>query len=390
MNAARFIQIHTLTSYPAVLLNRDDAGLAKRLPYGGASRLRVSSQSLKRHWREAVDEKWALSTIQAPMAKRSRRIIEHYIVPALTGTAPDLIEAIRVSMVRFLYGKDAAKLNGKLAEEERARQALLIGEPEIEFLKRIAIDAAATGTIKDAEALLGLRVGKGEGKANLNALSDGAKLAAGLESALFGRMVTSDTEANIDAAIHVAHAFTVHAEETESDYFTVVDDLRGAETGESGTAGIFDTELTSGLFYGYVVVDVPSLVKNLDNDQALAGRVVEHLLHLIATVSPGAKRGSTAPYAYADLMLVELGSGQPRSLAAAFRKPVTLTGDSLDETLTLLGERLHGLDAAYGSGEIRAALCTRPCELPGVAGFTGLDALATWAAAAVSAEDKAA
>jgi CRISPR system Cascade subunit CasC len=293
-------------------------------------------------------------------------------------------------MVRFLYGKDAAKLNGKLAEEERARQALLIGEPEIEFLKRIAIDAAATGTIKDAEALLGLRVGKGEGKANLNALSDGAKLAAGLESALFGRMVTSDTEANIDAAIHVAHAFTVHAEETESDYFTVVDDLRGAETGESGTAGIFDTELTSGLFYGYVVVDVPSLVKNLGNDQALAGRVVEHLLHLIATVSPGAKRGSTAPYAYADLMLVELGSGQPRSLAAAFRKPVTLTGDSLDETLTLLGERLRGLDAAYGSGEIRAALCTRPCELPGVAGFTGLDALATWAAAAVSAEDKAA
>jgi hypothetical protein len=31
----QFIQIHSLASYPAVLLNRDDAGLAKRLPYGG-------------------------------------------------------------------------------------------------------------------------------------------------------------------------------------------------------------------------------------------------------------------------------------------------------------------------------------------------------------------
>ena len=55
----RFVQIHTLASFPAVLLNRDDAGAAKRLPYGGASRLRVSSQCLKRHWRFA-DDAWAL------------------------------------------------------------------------------------------------------------------------------------------------------------------------------------------------------------------------------------------------------------------------------------------------------------------------------------------
>ena len=50
---ARFVQIHYLTAYPASLLNRDDAGMAKRLPYGGTSRVRVSSQCLKRHWRTA-------------------------------------------------------------------------------------------------------------------------------------------------------------------------------------------------------------------------------------------------------------------------------------------------------------------------------------------------
>ena len=32
--APRFLQIHFLTSYPATLLNRDDSGLAKRLPFG--------------------------------------------------------------------------------------------------------------------------------------------------------------------------------------------------------------------------------------------------------------------------------------------------------------------------------------------------------------------
>ena len=48
------------------------------------------------------------------------------------------------------------------------------------------------------------------------------------------------------------------------DYFTVVDDLKSREDGDdSGSAGIFDTELTSGVFYGYVVVDVPLLVSNL-------------------------------------------------------------------------------------------------------------------------------
>ena len=58
----RFIQIHTLHNYPAALLNRDDAGLAKRLPYGNAIRTRISSQCLKRHWRMA-DDLFSLSTL---------------------------------------------------------------------------------------------------------------------------------------------------------------------------------------------------------------------------------------------------------------------------------------------------------------------------------------
>ena len=49
----RFMQFHWLASYPGVLLNRDEAGLGKRLPFGGVTRGRVSSQSLKRHWRLA-------------------------------------------------------------------------------------------------------------------------------------------------------------------------------------------------------------------------------------------------------------------------------------------------------------------------------------------------
>ena len=55
MRTPRFLQVHTLTPYTAALLNRDDSGLAKRLPYGSTLRTRVSSQCLKRHWRLAQD-----------------------------------------------------------------------------------------------------------------------------------------------------------------------------------------------------------------------------------------------------------------------------------------------------------------------------------------------
>ncbi len=373
---ARFIQIHTLASYPAVLLNRDDAGLAKRLPYGGSSRIRVSSQCLKRHWRTVKDE-WALAEIGAPMAVRSREVVERKIMPHIADAAEDVAEAIRVALVKKLFGDKSL--------EVKSRQALLLGQPEIDYLSRLAQQAAAAGGAKQSEAVIEAALAKGAGKKNLAAMREVAgNLAAGLESALFGRMVTSDPEANTDAAIHVAHAFTVHEEESESDYFTVVDDLRQADPSEAGTAGIFETELTSGLFYGYVVIDVPALVANLGDDRELAAKVVEHLLHLIATVSPGAKKGSTAPYAYAELMLVEAGKRQPRSLAGAFRNAVDLTSnDLLRSASTRLAEQLRQFDGAYGQTEQRAALCTTDLDLPGITHTTPLDDLAIWAAAAV-------
>jgi CRISPR system Cascade subunit CasC len=377
----RFIQIHSLSTYPGVLLNRDDAGLAKRLPYGGAVRVRVSSQCLKRHWRFAEDQ-WALKAVGAPMGYRSREIVEREIIGKVEGS-DEVRDGIADALVRHIYGKNS--------KEVKNRQAMLLGQPEIAYLTRLAREAAAEANdAKSAEAAIDARIGKGEGKRNLATMKEVAgDLAAGLEAALFGRMVTSDPEANTNAAIHVAHSFTVHKEESESDYFTVVDDLR-ARDDEAGSGGIFDTELTSGLFYGYVVIDVPLLVGNLGGDRDLAGKVVEHLVHLIATVSPGAKKGSTAPYAYADLMLVELGQRQPRSLAGAFRKPVSLHGDLGGEAVAAMAAQLARLDRSYQTGEQRAHLITLDDGAGEFGEALGLDDLARFAADAVRAGDDAA
>jgi len=262
-------------------------------------------------------------------------------------------------------------------------QVIVLGRPEIDFIRRTAADllrarpndpdAAAKAYLKDKDAL-----------GNLRAL----RLAAGLDAALFGRMVTSDILARGDGAVHVAHALTVHAEEAEPDYFVAIDDLT-REAGELGTGLIQTAELTSGLFYGYVVIDVPLLVCNLEGvkrdawrsaDLRLATKVIEHLVHVIATTSPGAKLGSTAPYGYADLVMIEAGTRQPRSLMTAFHDPVSRLA-ARKGAVQALGDHLARFDAMYGYKEKRrvaslldtAAIAADP-QADGLAG------LAKWAA----------
>lgn len=394
MSLPRFIQIHTLHTYPAALLNRDDAGLAKRLPLGNAVRTRISSQCLKRHWR-VTDDQFALSKLDVPMAIRSRgtlelisqRIQKNGIAAALSQAAA---EALRDAGLLDKGGKDK-----KGEDALKTGQAVLMGLPEIDYLVSRCTELAQTSPDEKTLKTNIISALKDE-KKNIEAIKHGS----GLESALFGRMVTSDILASRDASVSVAHAFTVHQAQVENDYFTVVDDLM-QEAGELGSAGIFDTELASGLYYGYVVVDVPQLVENLEAIAAkdcfadstpaerreLAGRVVEHLLHLIATVSPGAKRGSTAPFDWAKFMLVEAGDWQPRSLAGAFHDALPLEVKGNTDTIrqravTRITQEISAMDEAYGAPLARRFLALDAVELAG-AERANLTKLGEWANAIV-------
>lgn len=387
----KFIQIHFLAAWPGALLNRDDAGLAKRLPFGTATRTRISSQCLKRHWRKAEDPRalHALAKENGVEGVRSKIAIEREVTgPLRAHFAKDAVDAVEGAFLVKFYGKNA--------KSSDSRQALLFGRPEIAWMREnaeriLSENADAKGAAAAADAWIK------EDKSSLNQLADQVKLSSSLEAALFGRMVTSDTRANTDAAIHVAHAFTVHEEQPELDYFTVVDDLRNRDEGDdAGAAGVFDTELTSGLYYGYVVVDLPLLVSNLtgckradwagDQDRALAARVVENLVHLVAEISPGAKKGSTAPYSRAELVLVEAGDRQPRTLANAFRDPVKLD-HGLNESLgrraaDAMARHLADMDQVYETGEVRRHAALPDLRLAGVDSHS-LRELAEWAGGVV-------
>lgn len=385
---ANFLQIHTLTGYSAALLNRDDIGRAKRLPFGGCDRIRVSSQCLKRHWREQAGE-WSLAELGSGKAVRSRRIFSDVIAQRLQERKlPDerIVGVLKPIRAAVLGESQRARAAGSGAPETaddaepfaalHTEQVIVFGEPEIAFLTDLAAELA-TDDPKDAKKAVESYFKDRDSKNNLKALVRGA----GLDAALFGRMVTSDLMARYDAAVHVAHSFTVHAEEAEPDYFSALDDLK-TEEGELGSGHINTTELTSGLFYAYAVIDLRQLTKNLSNDRDLAGSALRRLIHLIATVSPGAKLGATAPYACAELVLAEAGERQPRTLANAFMDPVKKKKAKAKAAAALYGY-LARFDAMYGEHEDRKiATMIEPVPAHGGERVT-LNELASWAAAQV-------
>jgi CRISPR system Cascade subunit CasC len=340
-----FLQIHTLVSYPASLLNRDDAGLAKRIPFGNATRLRVSSQCLKRHWRDDLVEHLP----EVPDGLRSRSFFTRAVLPKLVEsgvaepTATALVETLASALI-----KGGVEKNGEMS------QPVLFGWREAEYFATMARQAAEGCADADAaRKALTERLKSAEEKKNLAAMS---KSAAGLTAALFGRFVTSDLLSRVDAPVHVAHAFTVHAANTEMDYFTVVDDLNRAD--ETGAAHANQAELGAGVYYGHVAVDLPLLVSNLTGSAAkdwrsqpadTARHVLETLVRSIASRSPGAKLGSTAPYSRADLVLLEVGRQQPRTLANAFLEAMPARGHLLQQAAQRLGEQLRRIDEMYGS-----------------------------------------
>jgi CRISPR system Cascade subunit CasC len=402
-----FLQLHTLTSYPGTLLNRDDIGRAKRLPFGGATRTRVSSQCLKYHWRNFEGEH-ALYNMDVPRSLRSRETFLRRIGQPLMddGVPAPLAYAATASLKTLILGEsEHIDSSGYLKKSSfknfiaagkdedtdtlRSGQVTILGVPEVRHLRELAkreisalrdnhSDLVEDGEVPDdvrEEAYSRFRE-YFKSSSDIAKNLKGLKQASGLDAALFGRMATSDVLARGDAAVHVAHALTTHEQETESDYFSAVDELRRddpQESGEMGAGHINSQELTSGLFYSYVTIDVPLLVSNLsgverenwtEGNTDLAAEVVRRFVHLVATVSPGAKLGSTAPHAYAHCLFAEAGTAQPRTLANAFQTPVPKGTEAgvLAESYDALAEYVADVDGMYGQQTDRRLAAMGPAD----------------------------
>lgn len=338
----RFLQFHALTVYPAANLNRDDSGRPKTVVFGGAQRLRVSSQSLKRAWRTSSVFESYLSDRVGKRTQRLGREVCDYLIEK--GMEPEHAATV-ARQIAEVFGK----LEDKAGRDHTFIKQLAFVSPEERARALALADQALKGeAIEPSEEVLLQR-------------ADGAA-----DIAMFGRMLADSPSFNREAAVQVAHAMTTHAVAVEDDYYVAVDDLKDpADREDAGTSFIGVQEYGAGVFYLYACVDRDLLVKNLAGDTALAQDAIAALIEAACLVSPRGKQASFASRARASFGMCEYGAQQPRTLAAAFLKSVA-GNDQLDESIRRLREFRDNLDAAYGPGaDARREFTATPDKVEG-------------------------
>ena len=328
---SRFLQLHLLTFYPPANLNRDDTGRPKTAVIGGTTRLRVSSQSLKRAWRTSDVFR---AELDGHLASRTQRLGELILNHLRTGGLPE---------ARALEGaRSIAGVFGKLKESTdknpaRIEQLAFISPQERNAALAMADRLLAGESVTPQPESLLLQ-------------TDTA-----VDLAMFGRMLAADPAYNREAAVQVAHAFTTHAVAVEDDFYTAVDDLKKPSE-DAGAGFVGEAGFGSGVFYLYICIDHMLLLRNLGGSDSagLAATAVAALAEAAATVSPGGKQASFASRARAHYVLAELGDAQPRTLGGAFANPVG--GDPVKGSVTALRSWRDAMDKAYGAPAKRAEM----------------------------------
>jgi len=289
---------------------------------GGAERLRVSSQSLKRAFRTS---EVFTARLDGHVGKRSKLF------------GPQLYERLVAGGMAEDQATKVAKIHAAQFGKVKKDAAAQPGETEqlvhISPRERAALDALADRLLADekVEAADGVVLTKSH---------------AAVDIAMFGRMLADAPKFNCDAAVQVAHAITTHRVIVEDDYFTAVDDL-GDRDEDRGAGHIGENEFAAGLFYLYVCINRDLLVTNLGGDETLAEAALAALVEAAATVSPSGKQNSFASRAYASYILAEYGPQQPRSLSVAFLDPVA-GDDYLARSIDALATTREAIDKAYG------------------------------------------
>ncbi|MFF4147380.1 type I-E CRISPR-associated protein Cas7/Cse4/CasC [Streptomyces sp. NPDC001698] len=348
-----FLDVHALQTVPPSNLNRDDTGAPKTAVYGGVPRARVSSQAWKRATRTYFKDEHLLDASE--LGVRTKKIVEAVagritaLDPSLTGETALRIadETVKAAGLKTEVPKRkaAAAKDGEPEPAPQSKYLVFLSARQLDGLARLAVDGAAdiTAYLKDKE-------NKGRAKQI-------ADTHHSVDIALFGRMVADDADINVDAAVQVAHAISVHRVENESDYYTAVDDENtDAETG-AGMIGTVD--FNSATLYRYAALGVHQLAANLGqglrDDEPRTDpvrRAVEAFVHGFVASLPTGKINTFGHHTLPDTVIVKLRTTRPISFVAAFEDPVRgETGGYVREASERLAEYIPDIERAYGDDD---------------------------------------
>ena len=320
-----FIDLHAIQVLPPNNVNRDDTGSPKSALYGGVRRARVSSQSWKRAIRLNMNDKLASENTGV----RTKRIVE-LLSEYVASIAPEF--ASEATQIAFDIFSQTGIKGGKVKNVEDLQEAsylVLVSHQQIESLARYAVAQKREGLTLDKKEIQKLLKNKNS-----------------IDLALFGRMVADVTDLNVDASSQVAHAISVHAVETEFDFYTAVDDHKNEDSEEDAGAGMIGTlEFNSSTLYRYATINLSQLLKNLGEENLTTVAVKQFVDSFVRSI-PSGKQNTFANNTLPELFVVTIRSGQPVSYVAAFEDPVSGKGNS-----GIAGEAIKRLDAYVGDLE---------------------------------------
>ncbi|MFG2856677.1 type I-E CRISPR-associated protein Cas7/Cse4/CasC [Streptomyces mirabilis] len=357
-----FLDVHALQTVPPSNLNRDDTGAPKTAVYGGVPRARVSSQAWKRAVRTYFRDEQLLDPSE--LGVRTKKVVE-LLADRIAGLADSLgretalqlaDETVKAAGLKTEVPKrkaDQAKKDGGPAPAPESKYLVFLSSRQLDGLARLALDGAddITAYLKDKE-----------NKARAKEIADSRH---SVDIALFGRMVADVADINVDAAVQVAHAISVHRVDNESDYYTAVDDENTDE--ETGAGMIGTVDFNSATLYRYAALGVHQLAANLGQglreDEPRSEpvrRAVEAFVHSFVASLPTGKINTFGHHTQPDAVIVKLRTTRPISYVAAFEDPVRSDGSGhLRDACDRLAAYAQDVERAYGSQDTTPAWILR-------------------------------
>ncbi|MEU9748392.1 type I-E CRISPR-associated protein Cas7/Cse4/CasC [Streptomyces niveus] len=348
-----FLDVHALQTVPPSNLNRDDTGAPKSAVYGGVPRARVSSQAWKRATRTYFDAENLLTPselgvrtkkVAEVLAARFTGLDESITGPAALALAAEVIQSATGSKIEVPKRKADAKKDGEADPAPESKYLMFLSARQLDGLAALAVEGAA-----DIKTYL-------KDKDNKARAKEIADTRHSVDIALFGRMVADSADFNVDAAVQVAHAISVHRVDNESDYYTAVDDKN--TDAESGAGMIGTVDFNSATLYRYAALGIHQLAKNLGEGlredeprTAPVRRAVEAFVRSFLESLPTGKINTFGHHTLPDAVMVKLRSTRPISYVAAFEEPITAASGHLREAVARLAEYIPAVERAYGDEE---------------------------------------
>lgn len=322
-----YADIHVLQTVPPSCINRDDMGRPKTAVYGGAERAIVSSQAWKHAMRVQMRENGVLET-----GLRTKQV-KNKVAAAIAGKDYPADEADRMAgkVLELLFQFDKKK-------PDEIVTLFFISPQEVDRTAEIAIQYhTALKDNPDKKALEKLT--KEYGDKLKKALSSDVSP----DIRLFGRMFADDPDLNVDAAAQVAFAVSTHKVETETDFYSALDEVK-----EKPRAGYIDTkEFDSSLLYRYANVDAVQLC---DTYHDSTPTVVREFVRAFVTSMPTGMMNSYANRNLPGYVCVCLRTDQPVNLVEAFEAPVRRSDSGfMQPSKEALKQYADNLYSVYGA-----------------------------------------